>query len=167
MGPLTELTVRASEYAQRYQIRLGRQLGFGNNGTVWKTEARTALKVFRHREFYQRELAAYQRLRRHEVVELAGHRVPRLQEWDDELAAMEMSIVHPPFVLDFASARLDGDAIEFPEHVMEEIAERRQEAFGDRWQKVVVILCALQRMGIHMTDVHPGNIAFENPDEQD
>jgi hypothetical protein len=166
MERLTELILRASEYAERYQIRLNSQLGCGNNGTVWKTNARSALKVFRLREFYSRELAAYMRLRENQITNLGGHRVPHLLEWDDELAAIEMSIVHPPFVLDFASARLDGDAIEFPEHVLEELAVRRREEFGDRWQKVSIILYQLQKLGIHMTDVHPGNIAFVNPDEQ-
>ena len=28
----------------------------------------------------------------------------------------------------------------------------------------VGVLAALRRLGLHMTDVHPGNIAFDDPD---
>jgi hypothetical protein len=36
-------------------------------------------------------------------------------------------------------------------------AEKREQ-FGDDWPKAVAVLRALERLGISMTDVHPGNI---------
>lgn len=71
-----------------------------------------------------------------------------------------MTIVHPPFLLDFASAYLDDNAPEFPEEVMEEWRTRKLEEFCGRWAEVERILAALRRYGIHLTDIHLGNITF-------
>ncbi|MBN4052546.1 hypothetical protein JYT82_00365 [bacterium AH-315-K20] len=164
MSKLSEIDLRATRYADRYDIRLDGLLGSGKDGTVWNTNARTALKVFKQKKLFCRELAAYLRLRQHHVINLCGHRVPQLLESDVELHAIEMSIVQPPFVLDFASVRLDRERVEFPQHVMDDEAEHRREMFGEeRLPKIAAILSSLQRLGIHMTDIHPGNIAFENP----
>lgn len=45
---------------------------------------------------------------------------------------------------------------------MEEWAARKREEFGRNWPKVVWILRELERMGIYMLDVHPGNIKFSD-----
>jgi len=79
---------------------------------------------------------------------------------DEALLAVEMTIVQPPFVLDFASAYLDEAAPEFPEDVMEEWLASKKEEFGSNWARAAGVLAALRRLGIHMTDVHPGNIKF-------
>ncbi|MFG0242716.1 MAG: hypothetical protein ACF8R9_08035 [Phycisphaerales bacterium JB054] len=167
MGPTSGLLDRAVRYSTLYQIRLGTRLGFGKDGTIWRTDARTALKVFKTRDLYVRELAAYQRLRERGVAELCGHDVPTLEQWDDDLMAIEMTIVERPFVLDFASARLDGDRIEFPPDVVEEQEARIRELFGLRVWKVAAIRAALEQHGIHMTDIHPGNIAFVESEEDE
>jgi hypothetical protein len=78
---------------------------------------------------------------------------------DDSLGVIEMSIVKPPFVLDFASAQID-QPFDFPEDVMTERFAEKREQFGADWSKAVVVLRALEQMGIYMTDVHPGNIKF-------
>ena len=71
-----------------------------------------------------------------------------------------MTIVQPPFVLDFASAYLDDAAPVFPEYVMTEWLAQKQEEFGPHWLHAAVVLAGLRKHGIHMTDVHPGNITF-------
>lgn len=162
MGTDSELLDRARQYAALYQIRLGKRLGFGKDGTVWATRARAALKVFKTRELYGRELAVYRRLREHGVTALCGHSIPVLEQWDDRLMAIEMSIVQRPYVLDFAAARLDADKVVFPPEVAAANEARINELFGRRHMpKVAAIRASFERLGIHMTDVHPGNIAFE------
>jgi hypothetical protein len=163
MDPLDEDMLRRSqEYARRYALRLDRRLGFGKDGTVWETDRRTAVKVFRHDGPFRKEAAAYARLAERGVLDVNGHRVPQVERVDDGLLAIEMTIVQPPFVLDFASAYLDQAAPEFPEDVMEEWLARKREEFGLNWPRVAGVLAALRRFGIHMTDVHPGNIGFSD-----
>lgn len=68
-----------------------------------------------------------------------------------------MSIVRPPFALDFASAYLDVP----PEYPAETVAERatlNAELFGDDWPEVEQVIAAFERYGIYLVDVHPGNI---------
>ena len=75
-----------------------------------------------------------------------------------------MTIVKPPFLLDFASAYLDGTAPVFPDHVMQEWLADKQEQFGDNWPQAASVLAGLRRYGIQMTDIHPGNIGFARTD---
>lgn len=135
------------------------RLGFGKDGSVWGTADATAVKVFERHDTYERERDVYARLAEHGVDSLNGHAVPEILSTDDSLAVIEMLIVEPPFVLDFASAQLDTP-IEFQEEIMAEWAAGKREEFGKDWGKVVGILRALERMGIYMLDVHPGNIKF-------
>ncbi len=70
--------------------------------------------------------------------------------------AIEMTIVMPPFVVDFASASLDV-SIEFSEEILGADWERtKQEQFGLQWETVQAILIELS----HMLDPSPSNIRF-------
>ena len=71
-----------------------------------------------------------------------------------------MTIVKPPFLLDFAGAYLDR-APDFPPEVIDEWREQKAEQFGDRWPDVIAVLEFLKsRYGIHLLDIHPANITF-------
>jgi len=99
-------------YAARHGLILSTRLGFGIHGTVHVAEdnhkkRKSAVKVFNSAEFYDRELAVYERLRDAAVSEVIGFHVPQLIGTDDELFVIEMTIVTRPFVLDFAGAYLD------------------------------------------------------------
>jgi len=95
-----------------------------------------------------------------EVVEVLGHNVPQLCGVDESLRVVEMLIVQPPFLLDFASAYLDYPP-DFSDEVLEEWQHAKREEFGDRWGTVLVMLKVLENdYGIYMVDVHPGNISF-------
>ncbi len=103
------------------------------------------------------------RLTAESVIDIGGHNVPTLVDWDDQLLVIEMTIVRPPFLLDFASAYLDTPP-DFPPEVMEEWRAEKAEQFGANWVRVEALLDeARARYGIYMLDVHPGNIAFDPP----
>ena len=80
--------------------------------------------------------------------------------YDDALLCIEMEIVAPPFVLDFAGAYLDRRT-DYPDDVMEEWQAEKLEQFGEeRWKIVQNIMAHFARMGIYLADVKPGNITF-------
>jgi hypothetical protein len=71
-----------------------------------------------------------------------------------------MEIMRPPFVVDFASAGVDGPLFEYPPEILEESEEKRRELFGDRWPIVRKIMSEFRSHGIYLSDVKPGNIMF-------
>src|SRR5258706_15218578 len=106
------LTQHAQTYASRHNLRLAERLGHGIHGIVYAAErniepGNVAIKVHRSRDIHERERGVYLRLRQACLVEILGFNVPKLIRFDDELLAIEMSIVSRPFVLDFAGAYLD------------------------------------------------------------
>lgn len=151
-------------YATRRQLRIGSKLGSGRQGSVFEFESlesgsRAAVKFFSEREPFVREWEVYERLASLAVTSIEGFNVPELVGFDEELLALEMTIVKRPFVLDFAGAYLD-DPPEFPPNVIEEWREQKQEEFGKSWSQVEDVLMILRGHGIYLMDIHPGNIAF-------
>lgn len=150
---------RLASYCTTHALVLGQRLGFGKDGTVWFTDRSSVLKVFERDHAYVRERDVYLRLRSLGVDQAAGHAVPTLRRYDDALGVIEMTIVRPPFVLDFASAQLD-EPYDFPPDILAEWYEKKRRDFGPHWGRAVAVLRELERMGIYMVDVHPGNIGF-------
>ena len=71
----------AAVYAARHGLRLAERLGFGIHGTVHVVENeskhyQSAIKAYSSAEFYLRERAVYERLRKAGVTELLGFHVP-------------------------------------------------------------------------------------------
>ncbi len=136
-------------------------LGGGKDGGVWETSRLTALKVHERAESYRAERNAYMRFRDVELISVAGHSVPELIEHDDELLAVEMTLVRPPFVVDSASAVLDVDPelIEDEGNTLEDLVRDR---FGDdRVGDVLGIRDELiVRAGAYLSDLHGHNIKF-------
>ena len=62
---------------------------------------RTAVRAFERRKNYIDELACYQRFKAKRVTHLSGFAVPELLGFSDELSIVEMTIVQPPYLLDF------------------------------------------------------------------
>src|SRR3989304_2078112 len=81
-------------------------LGSGIDGIVYSTIHATAIKVHSRQDGFERELAVYQRLKEYGVQEICGFAVPRLIKADGKLRVIEMSIVRPPYILDFAKSTL-------------------------------------------------------------
>ena len=85
------------------------------------------------------EREVYQRLGEAGCRKVIGFHVPQLVRSDDALLALEMTIVQPPFVLDFAGAYLDFPP-QFSEEVWAEWERKNQEQFGSDWPKAQMIL---------------------------
>ena len=156
----------AVAYAARHRLQLAERLGFGIHGIIHvagnKADGgRTAVKAHREREPYVRERAAYERLQEVGVTQLLGFNVPQLIRADDELHVIEMTIVTRPFVLDFAGAYLDQPP-DFPDEIWEEWEAEKRDQFDFRWPTVQRVLATLEQLDIHMVDVSPSNIAFED-----
>lgn len=159
-----ELIRRADLYALKHGLLLGEQLGFGVHGIVFVVASKTkpgraAIKVHRREDSYCRERDVYLRLRDHGVNQVRGFHVPQLLGYDNELWVIDMEIVTRPFVLDFADAYLD-EPPDYPAEVLAEWRIEKREQFGDRWPEVELILLSLERYGVYLVDVSPGNIAF-------
>ena len=82
-------------------------LGVGTDGAVWYTTRFTALKAFYKERNFELELECYHRLHAAELQKVGGFWVPQLIGHDAHLLVIEMSIVKPPYVLDFGKVYLD------------------------------------------------------------
>ena len=94
------------------------------------------------------------------IDNVCGNRVPLLTDYDDELLAIEMTIVSPPFRLDFGGAYLDRPPDYSPE-VWRDWEEMKSMAFEENWPAVKHILATFETFGVYIADVNPGNIKFE------
>jgi hypothetical protein len=155
------LEANAKQYAQlcRISLNLKTPLGYGNDGTVWRSSRQTAVKAYESTVKYDRELECYQRFARGKVRSIHGLAVPELIAYSHVLHVIEMRIVTPPFLLDFAKAHLDVKP-DFPDEVIADWEQEGIENFGERWGDVKIILYELQRHGIYYYDAKPGNINF-------
>jgi hypothetical protein len=159
-----DILKRAGVYAAKRGGLLTGDLGFGIHGRVFVLECNSdygasALKVFENPEPYFRECAAYERLMEFGVVEICGFSVPQFIAKDERLLAVEMTIVKPPFVLDFAGAYLDWPPT-FSDEIWDERFSKWADEFGPDWPKVQTILNELEEFEIHMLDPSPSNIRF-------
>ena len=154
----------AEAYAARNGLHLLERLGTGIHGIVFAVDGNAefgpaALKVHYFTEPYLRERRAYERLKELGVSEIHGFEVPHLLDFDDESLALKMTIVMPPFVLDFAAAYMDS-APEFSDEIWQEWTRRNEEQFGPDWPMARMILAKLRVLGIDMHDPSPANIRF-------
>ncbi|MCA9096360.1 MAG: hypothetical protein KDA68_22930 [Planctomycetaceae bacterium] len=117
------------------------------------------MKGFRYEDLYTRELRVYKRLRENGIGKIGRFSVPELIDFDESLWMIEMQIVSPPFVLDFAGASVDHPP-EYPVEIQEESQRQQAELFEDRWPEVRSLLSSFRRYGIYLTDIHPRNINF-------
>jgi hypothetical protein len=158
---------RAEAIARRYLgiEHLLKELGSGAEGYVFPSPNATAIKVFTYQEKFGRELAAYKRLKQHNVSDILGFAVPKLVHYSTKLRVVEMTIVQPPFLLDFAQSVLDTPP-DFPEG-LEEWWERVAADFGDRFPTVRDVFYVLQqKYGIYYYDLAPRNVNFGDVNPQ-
>ncbi|HET6323414.1 MAG TPA: hypothetical protein VFG04_01845 [Planctomycetaceae bacterium] len=162
----SEAALRATEYATRNGLSIVKQLGSGTQGIVFSTNCDTAIKALLHTDHYLRERDVYLRLRDRKVDKIRQFWVPQLTQADDNLRVIEMEVVRPPFVLDFASAYLDQDPpyLNEPEVIATWEREKREQ-FEGRWPEVKKMMREFRALGIHLADVKPGNVVFVEDDD--
>ena len=148
------------EVAEAWEITLADPLGHGIDGNVWRTSRQSALKVFALRETYERERDCYRRLFDNRVERLAGFQVPELLDYSNRHAAIEMTIVKPPCILDFGKAYVDVPPDYSPEALAEAEAAERELFSEQEWNQVRLGRAALRRFGIYYFDARPSNIMF-------
>lgn len=156
---------RAQSYADANKIALHREdpFGHGMDGTIWRTSRHSVIKVFEHQRNFRDELKSYQRLAAAGIESLLGFAVPELIGFHTKLGVLEISIVAPPFLLDFGKVYFDAPPPYWNDaEVMSHWHAEGQESFGPRWPKVLAFVAALQQYGIWYVDPKPGNIMFGN-----
>lgn len=140
-------------------MSIRKTLGFGQDGHVFITHSNTAVKVLARPENFRLELACYERLNESGVTELGGFAVPRLRDFSEQLCVIEMSVVDPPFIVDFGKVHLDRRP-DYSEEIMADWRADYSERWGNDWLKVRSLLYSLERYGIYYMDPKPGNIAL-------
>jgi hypothetical protein len=148
-------------YCSARKLQIVRTLGAGKDGTVYETNLPTAIKVHSWFESYDNERKVYLRLKECDLVEICGLRIPRLIQCEDDLRLIEMTIVTPPYILDFASAWLDKPP-DFTQEALDIWHEQVRENFGEHFGDIMGVLDALgTKAGIYLLDIHPHNVKFE------
>ena len=129
----------------------------------------SALKAFHHQRNYLDKLESYQRLRAADIHELSGFAVPKLIGFEDELQVIEMSIVQPPYLLDFGKVYFDRPPTDiYDSRQLKEAENYAKQLFGNQWPDVAGLLYTLrERFGIWYVDPKPANISFGDMNEDD
>ena len=162
----SNLESRAQLFAGKFPsvtVDFENPLGHGTDGSVWKTNRKSAVKVFERQKNYDMEIGCYQRLSLHKITNIEGFSIPRLIHWDDTLLVIEMQLVTPPYMLDFGKAYVDW----CPEHSPEQeddFNQEQEELWGHYLPQVRSLLWHLRNIGIYYRDPKPGNIMFEDWD---
>ena len=150
----------AEEFCHEHRLSIIKLLGDGNDGAVWATNLDSAVKVLEREDSYFREKAAYLRLRKATISHIDGFAVPDLLRSDDTRKVIEMTIVFPPSLIDFAKSYVDHPP-DFSAEVLADWEDATAELFEPaQWPTVQSILANLRSMGIHYFDARPWNIRF-------
>ncbi len=152
-----ESNARLYAAARDIEIDFSKPLGFGQDGRVWQSAQKSAIKALERLRNYTAERDSYQRLLVADVTQIDGLSVPRLIDFDDELLIIEIGIVKPPYLLDFGKAHLDHPP-DFSSETMAEWEEQLVELFGDDVPRVKSLLRRLTQFGIYYYDAKPANI---------
>lgn len=156
------LKERSNKYAEQGGRSLIAQLGHGTDGAVFKSNCETAIKAFGRPRNYLQELQCYQLFEAKGINRLQEFAIPVLVGFDDLLMVIEMTVVTPPYLIDFAKVSI-GVA---PDPIWRsQLDDEGQELFEDRWPRVRSLLAVLEMHGIYYLDPKPGNIRFSDDAE--
>lgn len=161
------LAHRARSYSELCGITLDFEslLGEGTDGAVLKTSRDSVVKALYRPRNYSQELECYQPFLDADIKLIEGFNVPKLLGWDDERLIVEMGLVQPPFIVDFAKVNLDAPP-DFDDDVLGDAERQCEEIFESRWPAVQSLLMTLRiKFGIYYLDPKPGNIMFDDRPE--
>jgi hypothetical protein len=167
----SQLDARVRQYSalHGYEFDLMQALGEGTDGRVWFVDDNSVIKAFHRVHNYRTELGCYQRLMEKGVAKIDGLSVPQLIEYSHELAIIEITLVQPPYLLDFGKAYLDEPAPYSPEQLEEWRDDWARYFPVEDLPRVRKVLAILKGYGIDYVDPKPWNIRFrkEEDDEED
>ena len=148
-------TANAKRYAKSKGLTIeeNSSFGYGQDGYVFQTNRRTAVKAFYYDVHYRQELEIYKYLDLWDIREAANFHIPELVSNHDQLRIIEMSVVSTPFILDFVGATIDR-----PFDRDEDWLATTIERFGADWDIVKLAIMELEEHGVYLSDIHPGNI---------
>jgi len=138
-----ELEALIETYCNKRCLIVDSCLGVGTQGSVFSVctpkGIRHAVKFHEREVAYIRERDIYFRLKELDLNDVGGHEIPQLVAYDNELLAIEMTIVSPPFCLDFGGAYLDHRPDYSPE-VWADWRKEKSAAFESNWPVVEKII---------------------------
>jgi hypothetical protein len=148
---MDELLDRAQFYSAARKVELisSPMLGAGTDGSVWQTRQGTAVKAFGSSWNFLDELECYRRFSERKVSSIKGLTIPRLEGYDQTLLVLELTIVKPPYLLDFGKVYLDRTPPYWnDEEVMAGWMDECRELFGPNYRALVAVLARLRSFGI-------------------
>jgi hypothetical protein len=90
-----------------------------------------------------------------------GFAIPELIEVDRPLMAIEMTLIRPPFLLDFGKVYLDRQPpYRDDAEIIGNWHAEGHENFGKRWSTVLSPIREHESYGIWYVDPKPGNVMF-------
>jgi hypothetical protein len=135
------------------------ELGWGVSGIVFASPLlKTAIKVHHRPESFQTELRAYEFLKRIRLTTLHGLTIPRLRGHDERRQLIEIDLVRPPYLLDFAGVRFEDP--QFSADTLADIHETIRLRFGNRASVAYAVYDSLRKLGMYYLDLRPGNLNF-------
>ena len=148
------------------------KLGHGSDGAVWEvweTNVSSAVKALYREEAYRLELECYRRLRADNARFVGGFAIPFLEGWDDDLKVIQMTVVQPPYLLDFGKVYLDSPpSYLYDAQLMANAYAEWRERFGSQWADVACVIEILKKKyGIYYYDPRPSNIDTGVRDDDD
>ncbi len=130
---------RAELYAKQNNLTIEKQIGGGFEGVVLGTSRKTAIKSLNNLALYRQERDVYLHLKAKNTSNVKGFQIPQFIADDDNLWVIEMTLVSPPFVLDFAGASLLRKT-DFEPEIGAEWIEEKKEQFEADWPRVKEML---------------------------
>lgn len=134
----------AEGFAEYAETSLADNLGAGVDGVVFTTSRPSAVKSLKTDSLFEREAEVYFRLADAGLTVVDGFNVPEMRCALPEFRAIELSIVRPPFVLDFATVALDRPP-EWDEERAEAFDASIDEFFGDEADAVRSVIASFSR----------------------
>lgn len=138
-----------------------RRLGSGTDGEVFIVSGpQAAIKVHYDEHRFHRELAAYHRLSKIRLGQIGRFVIPTFHAADTRLLIIEMSVVRPPYLIDFGKATVDDDQ-GWTDEQMSMWWDKVNDVFENDASVASSIFTQLRdKAGIYQWDLSPTNLHF-------
>ena len=150
MGDIIPFHRKAIELAKSYIGTTAEpdKLGFGVSGVVFLSPGgTTAIKIHQRLRSFQVELQAYEIITKHGLFDICGLSIPRLLHYDTKMRIIEMTVVEPPYLLDFAGVTFEP--IDFSTDTQREIGLKIERQFGTNAHFAYLVQHELEKYGIY------------------